>query len=158
MSGRWLKLAARASVPLSWSYLQDLDPGALEEFACARGKRWEIDVERHIRELANLEPQEYALVGSDAFGPVVVISYYIDGPACKIMAVGTDKRAQQNRYGTEAVLHVVNLVRSGVYGSIDEIYGFIHRFNTRSKAMMRVSGFEFDSQYNENLESWALSI
>lgn len=145
-------------MPLSWSFLEHVPTSALEGFACARDFWWEVQVQDAIREIQPVEPPEYVLVGSDSFGPVVVVDFYIDGTACKIIFVGTATHGQKNGYGTEAVQHVLTLLRSGHFGDVDEVWGLIHRLNTRSKAMMRGCGFEFDTDLDPLLEMWTLSI
>ena len=160
-SARLLRLDELASVPLDWMSVGPEHQVHLSGFSCARRHfRWEVDVEAHVQTLASVRPPEYALVGSDAFGPVVVVNYWINesDASCKILVVATAARAQKSGYGREAVDHVVSLLEHGAHGVIDEAFGLVHRLNVRSKSMLRQAGFEFEATCGEELELWGRSV
>lgn len=148
-------------MPLEWISVAPEHRVSLSGFTCARKLfRWEVDVEKQVQTLHSVRHPEYALVGWDAFGPVVVVNYWIDeqDESCKILLVATQKRAQKSGYGREAVQHVVSLLEAGVHGRIDEVYGLVHRLNVRSKSMLRQSGFAYEAHVDEDLEQWSRDV
>lgn len=145
---------------LDWLALEHAPLAALVALDHDSERTWEQEVIVHLRELSEVEPPEFALVGYDSFGPVVIINYVIYEAicTCKILAVATALRAQRRGYGAEALAHVLDLLESGHHGEIEAVIGVVHRRNVYSKAMMTGCGLMPDRPISEVLELWSRPV